>query len=127
MPKMVQVMADQKVIADQVVYADTYQLRRTGVLGKDKLEINEGVLLISSTKTCLSLFHSIHMFGVPFDLAVAWLNKDRKIIHLKLAKPGRIYFPPGLFTDTSYILELHPDHYKLLQGSTEISWEEYVG
>lgn len=127
MPKTIKVLADQDVIADQVVYADTYQLRRTGVLGKDKLEINEGVLLLSSTKTCLSLFHSIHMFGVPFDLAVAWLTKDRKIINLKLAKPGRIYFPPGLLTDTTYILELHPDHYDLLQGSPSISWEEYVG
>jgi len=127
MPKMVQVMADQKVIAYQVVYADTYQLRRTGVLGKDKLEINEGVLLVTSRKTCLSLFHSIHMFGVPFDLTVAWLTKDRKIIHLKLAKPGRMYFPPGILTDTTYILELHPDHYDLLQGLPTISWEEYVG
>ncbi len=127
MPKMVQVMADQKVIADQVVYADTYQLRRTGVLGKDKLEINEGVLLVTSRKTRLSLFHSIHMFGVPFELAVAWLSKDRQIIHLKLAKPGRMYFPPWFFTDTTYILELHSDHYDLLQGSPTISWEEYVG
>ena len=124
MPKIIQIMADQKVIADQVVYADTYQLRRQGVLGKDKLETNEGILLLSSTKTCLSLFHSIHMFGVPFDLAVAWLTKDRKITHLIIAKPGRMYFPPGFFTDTSYILELHPEHYELLQSSTEIYWEE---
>jgi len=123
-PKMLRVKADQKVIADQVVYADTYQLRRQGVLGKEKLETNEGVLLLSSTKTCLSLFHSIHMFGVPFDLAVAWLNKDRKILHLKLAKPGWIYFPPGLLTETTYILELHPEHYKLLQETTELYWEE---
>jgi uncharacterized membrane protein (UPF0127 family) len=121
---MIQVMADQKVIADQVVYADTYQLRRQGVLGREKLETNEGVLLVSSTTTCVSLFHSIHMFGVPFELAVAWLTKNRKIIHLKLAKPGRMYFPPGFFTETSYILELHPEHYELLQGSTELYWEE---
>ncbi|RLD08469.1 MAG: hypothetical protein DRI65_02235 [Chloroflexota bacterium] len=124
MPEMVQVMVDQKVIANQVIYADTYQLRRQGVLGKEKLETNEGVLLVSSSSTGMSLFHSIHMFGVPFELAVAWLTRNRKIIHTKLAKPGRIYFPPGFFTDTAYILELHPEHYELLQGSTEISWEE---
>ena len=121
---MIQVMADWKVIADQVVYADTYKLRRQGVLGRDKLETNEGVLLVSSTSICLSLFHSIHMFGVPFGLAVAWLTKDRKIIHSKLAKPGRMYSPPGFFTKTSYILELHPEHYEILQGSTELYWEE---
>lgn len=124
MPKTIRVMADQKVVADQAVYADTYQLRRKGVLGKDKLEINEGVLLVTSRTTCLSLFHSIHMFGVPFDLAVAWIARDGRVVHLKHTKTGRIYFPPGFFTDTSYVLELHPDHCELLQGSTKISWEE---
>lgn len=124
MTRMIQVKADQKPIADQVVYADTYKLRRQGVLGREKLETNDGVLLVYSTKTRISLLYSIHMFGVPFNLTVAWLSKDRKILYLKLAKPGRVYFPPGFLTDTAYILELHPEHYELLKRSTQIDWEE---
>ena len=124
MDKLIRVKADLNIIADNVIYADTKQLRNKGVLGKRVLTRNEGVLLVMPQRTGLSLFHSIHMFGVPFDLAVAWLDKNGQILDLKLAKPGRMYFPSGLFTDTSYILEVHPDHFPQLQKSTKIHWED---
>jgi len=127
MTGLVRVTADGTVIADKVVYADTYQLRRKGLLGKDRLEANEGALLVMPCKTGLSLLHSIHMFGVPFDLAVAWLDLKGQIIQTKRAKPGRMYFPPGFFTDTAYILELHPQHLSLLQSAPEITWEDAGG
>ena len=78
-------------------------------------------------RTGLSLFHSIHMFGVPFALAVAWLDKEGNIIDQKLAKPGRMYFPPGFFTDTEFILEVHPDHLPKLKQCKRIHWEEING
>lgn len=124
MDKLVRIKIDRDIAADNVIYADNQQLRRKGVLGREEIAENEGVLMVMPCKTGLSLFHSIHMFGVPFDLAAAWLNRNRKIIHLKIAKPGRIYFPPGFFTDTAYILELHPKHYERLKRSTRIDWEE---
>jgi len=127
MDKLIRVSAGGQMIADQVVYADTSQLKNKGVLGRSSLGTNEGVLLVMPCRSGLSLLHSIHMFGVPFDMAVAWLDKNGQILHLKLAKPGRIYFPPGFFTDTEYILELHPDHLPLLQKSTKIQWEEPRG
>ena len=123
MDKLIKVKADQNIIANKVVYADTAQLRNKGVLGRKDLASNEGVLLVMPCRTCLSLFHSTHMFGVPFCLAAAWLDKYGNILHCKLAKPGRIYFPPSLFTDAAYILEVHPDHYPLLQNSNQIRWE----
>lgn len=127
MGKLIQVTADQKLIADKVVFADTRELRNKGVLGKQSLAPNEGVLLVMPGRTGLSLFHSIHMFGVPFNLVIAWLDKDGHILDLKLAKPGRMYFPKGFFTDTEYILEVHPDHFQLLQNSQQIHWEEPSG
>ncbi len=121
---MIKLTADQNIIANKVVYADTAYLRNKGVLGRHNLAINEGVLLVMPCKTCLSLFHSIHMFGVPFSLAAAWLDKYGNILHLKLARPGRMYFPPGLFTDTAFILEVHSDHLPLLQKTKQIRWED---
>ena len=127
MNKLIKVIADQNIIANKAVYADTPHLRKKGVLGRHALATHEGVLLVMSRRTGLSLFHSIHMFGVPFALAVAWLDKYGNILDLKLAKPGRIYFPSGLFTDTRYILEVHPDHFPQLQKSTKIHWEDFNG
>lgn len=127
MDKLIKVKADQKIIADKVVYADTRELRNKGVLGRQTLAVNEGVLLVMPGRTGLSLFHSIHMFGVPFELAVAWLDKDGYILDLKLAKSGRMYFPRGFFTNSSYVLEVHPDHYQILQDSQQIHWEDLSG
>ena len=124
MDKLIRVSADQVLVASKVVYADTAQLRKKGVLGRPALGTDEGVLLVMPGRTGLSLLHSIHMFGVPFALAVAWLDKSGQILDLKLARPGRMYFPLGLFTDTAYILEVHPDHFPQLQKTTKIHWED---
>ena len=127
MDKLITVSADQEIIADKVVYADTAQLRKKGVLGRHAFANTDGVLLVMPTRLELSLFHSIHMFGVPFGLAVAWLDEDGNILDLKKAKPGRIYFPSGVRTKTRYILEVHPDHFLQLENSTKVNWEELNG
>ena len=127
MDKKVKVTADQKLIASKVIYADTAQLRKRGVLGKSALASSDGVLLVMPPRLGLSLFYSIHMFGVPFELAAAWLDKDGNILDLKLAKPGRMYFSPGFFTDTRYILEVHSDHLPQLKKSTSVHWEDLDG
>jgi len=124
MDKLIKVSADQNLIASKVVYADTNELRNKGVLGRQALGTDEGVLLVMPDRPGLSLLYSIHMFGVPFTLAVAWLDKNGQILDVKLAKPDRMYFPSGLFTDTAYILELHSDHLSQLQQSTQIHWED---
>lgn len=127
MDKLIRVSADQNLIASEVAYADTGQLRKKGVLGRLALGTDEGVILEMPERPGLSLFYSIHMFGVPFVLAVAWLDKNGQILDVKLARPGRMYFPSGLFTDTAYILEVHPDHLPQLQKSTKIHWGDPNG
>ena len=123
MDKLIKVSVDETTIADKVVYADTSQLRKKGVLGRLSLAPNEGVLLAMPPRPGLSMMYSIHMFGVTFGLAIAWLDINGNIIDQKLAKPGRMYFPPGLFTDARFILEVHPDHFPLLQKSKQLHWE----
>ena len=127
MDKLVKVSADQTIIAEKIVYADTPRLRKMGVLGRHTLDSNEGVLLVMPPRLGLSLLYSIHMFGVPFGLAIAWLDKEGNIIDQKLAKPGRMYFPRGIFTKTRFILEVHPDHLPKLKQCKRIHWEEING
>lgn len=121
----------ERVIADRVVYADTPALRRKGVLGaseavhqKQSLDPDEGVLLAMPPRLGLSLFHSIYMFGVPFELGVAWLDDEGVILDVKRARPGRMDFPSGLLTKTRYILEVHPAHHSLLKKGNRVRWRE---
>ncbi len=127
MDKKVKVTADQKLIASKVIYADTAQLRKRGVLGKSALASSDGVLLVMPPRLGLSLFYSIHMFGVPFELAAAWLDQEGNILEAKIARPGKVYFPTGLTTKTRYILEVHSDHLPQLKKSTSVQWEDLDG
>ena len=127
MDKLIKVTADQQLIASKVLYADTPQLRKKGVLGKFALASSDGVLLVMPGRLGLSLFYSIHMFGVPFGLAAAWLDQEGNILEAKIARPGKMYFPPGFLTDTRYILEVHSDHLPQLKKSTSVQWEDPSG
>ena len=123
MENKIQVLIDGKMVADEVIYADTPQLKKQGVLGKKDLKRNEGVLLEMKERWGLSILHSIHMVGVPFSLAVVWLDRSGKIIHVQLAQPGRLYFPQGILTKSAYILELSVHHLDLLNMAKKISWK----
>jgi len=136
----------ERLIADQVICADTPALRRKGLLGRQTLDPDEGALLVirctawglDLPRLGLSLFHSIHMFGVPFELAAAWLDEKGIILDAKHARPGRMYFPspgedrcPGVLrcipfgvTRSRFILEVHPDHLHLLQEGHRVRWRE---
>ena len=122
MEKRIQVLLDGRVVADEVVYADTPQLKKKGVLGKKVLKSNEGVLLEMKGRWGFSLLHSIHMAGVPFTLAAVWIDRSGNIIRFQLAQPGRFYFPPGILTKSAYILELSIHHLELLKRAKKISW-----
>ena len=127
MDKLIKVSADNHFIADNVVYADTAQLRKKGVLGRQSLDPSEGVLLAMPPRPGLSMMYSIHMFGVPFEMTLVWLDKDGNVLDQKLGKPGRMYFPKGIFTLTRFILEVHPDHHPILSRSKAIHWEDQSG
>jgi len=124
----------KRLIADQVIYADTPALRRKGLLGRQTLDPSEGALLVIRCtarglvppRLGLSLFHSIHMFGMPFELAAAWLDEEGTILDVKRARPGRMIIPSGIFTKARYILEVHPAHLPLLQKRHRIRWREAV-
>jgi len=123
MGKTIQVLVDGRMVADEVIYADTHQLKKKGVLGKKDLKSNEGVLLEMKERWGFFLLHSIHMVGVPFPLAAAWIDSSGEIIHVRLAQPGKFYFPPGILTKSAYILELSVRHLELLTRAKKISWK----
>ena len=123
MTKSIQVFVDGRMVADEVIYADTPQLKKKGVLGKKDLKRSEGVLLDMKGRWGLSILHSIHMVGVPFPMAVAWLDISGEIISVQLAQSGRFYFPPGISTKNAYILELSVHHLELLTRAKKISWK----
>ena len=84
---------------------ESFLARLRGLMFRSHLNVNEGILLEISRDSRLDA--SIHMFFVPFDLAVIWINSDLCVVDKVLARAWHpAYFPKQA---ARYTLEIHPD------------------
>ena len=124
MGKILEVSIDGNVVADRVVLCDDWESKRTGLLGRNRLASGEGVLMPMPGIRSLSLgfLTSIHMVGMKFDIAVAWLKKDGTVVKSVKAKKGDLYH--ATFHPANYVMELHEDHLHLLKKGSMVTWKE---
>jgi uncharacterized membrane protein (UPF0127 family) len=72
-----------------------------------RLEQDEGLLLVERRDSRIDT--SIHMFFVPFDLAVVWIDSEMTVVDRIIAKSWRpAYFPAR---EARFTLELHPGRF----------------
>ena len=91
----------------RVGYCDSFLCRLRGLMFRSRLDLDEGLLLVERRDSRLDT--SIHMFFVPFDLAVFWINSEMTVVDKVIAKSWRpAYFPKA---DAKYTLEIHPDRW----------------
>ena len=91
----------------RVGYCDSFTCRLRGLLFRPRLDPDDGLLLVEKRDSRLDT--SIHMFFVPFDLAVFWINSEMTIVDKVIAKSWKpAYFPKA---DAMYTLEVHPSRW----------------
>jgi uncharacterized protein len=89
----------------RVGYCDSFICKLRGLMFRSCLPLDEGLLLVEKRDSRIDT--SIHMFFVPFDLAVFWINSEMIVVDKVIAKSWRpAYFPK---TDARFTLEIHPD------------------
>jgi uncharacterized membrane protein (UPF0127 family) len=88
-----------------VGYCDSFLCRLRGLMFRSQLGLNEGLLLVEKRDSRLDT--SIHMFFVPFELAVFWINSEMIVVDKVIAKSWH----PAYISkaDAKYTLEVHPD------------------
>lgn len=88
-----------------VGYCDSFPCKLRGLMFRPRLDPDEGLILVEKRDSRLDT--SIHMFFVPFDLAVFWINSEMTVVDKILAKSWKpAYFPKA---DARYTLEIHPN------------------
>lgn len=109
-------------LASLVVCCISSKSRRAGLLGKKRLSPEEGVLLVmpDGRRGGAGLTTSIHMMGMKFSIAAAWLDECGSVVHSVLARPWRPYFASPW--PANFVLELHPDHLAKLQPGVKVNW-----
>ena len=67
------------LVADRAQIANTSSLRRTGLLGHERLDAGEGLWIVPC--------EAVHTFGMKFAIDVVFLNRQKKV--LKIARDVR--------------------------------------
>lgn len=84
---------------------DSFVCRLRGLMFRPHLDPDDGLLLTIGRDSRAD--SSIHMFFVPFDLAVFWINSEMEVVDKVLAKSWHpAYFPAR---GARFTLEIHPD------------------
>lgn len=86
----------------------------TKYIGQD-----DGLLLVYRVESRTNA--AIHMFFVGMDLGVIWLNDDRQIVDLILAKSWASMYRPQ--APAQYILEIHPERLPEFKIGDKLSFE----
>ena len=74
---------------------------------KRELSPEEGIILVEREEGIVSA--SIHMFFMNFDLAVIWLNAEKRVVTRMVAQKWKPYYSPK--SPARYTLEIHPSRY----------------
>lgn len=105
----------------RVKYCDSFLCRLRGLTFRDRLEADDGLLLVQRRRDS-RIDASIHMLFVPFDLNVVWINTDMTVVDKVIAKSWRpAYFPAK---PACYVLEIHPDRWEDYQIGDKVEFQD---
>ncbi len=83
-------------------YCKDFLCQLRGLSFRRSLPIDEGLLLVQSRESKLDA--AIHMLFMWMDLTVVWLNKEKQVVDIRLARRWRpVYIPDA---PAMYVLEL---------------------
>lgn len=94
---MIQLILDNKIVLNKVVLADSFFKRLIGLLGKGKLDNEEGLLICHCRQ--------VHTFFMKFNIDVVFLSKQLEVLYIQedLAKNKISKY----IKDSYYVLELN--------------------
>jgi len=90
----------------RIPWCDSFGCRLRGLMFRAGIGQDEGLLLVQERDSRLD--SSIHMFFVPFDLAVFWIDASLTVVDKKLARSWKPAYASR--RPARYILEIHPQH-----------------
>ncbi|HSL43366.1 MAG TPA: DUF192 domain-containing protein [Anaerolineales bacterium] len=110
MPKTIAIENKNRPIegALRIKYCDTFFTQLRGLSFRSRLLRDEGLLLVGNRDSRID--SSIHMFFVPFDLSVIWIDSAMQVVDKVIAKAWRPAYFPKL--PAKYALEIHPERWR---------------
>jgi uncharacterized membrane protein (UPF0127 family) len=86
-------------------YCDSFLCRLRGLMFRSSLAHEQGLLLVEKRDSRFDT--SIHMLFVYMDLAVIWINSEKVVVDVLLARSWRPAYASR--QPARYTLEIHPE------------------
>lgn len=103
-----------------VGYCSSFICRLRGLMFRRKLSKDEGLLLVQSGDSYLSV--AIHMLGMWTDLTLVWVDSAGKVVDRCMAHPWHIVYIPQ--KPAKYVLEINPSRFNEFNVGDEVSFEK---
>jgi hypothetical protein len=102
-------------------WGDSYFSRLRGLMFRARLADGEALILVEARDSRTTA--SIHMFFVPFPIAVVWINSAGQVVDKVLAEPWRPFYAPR--EPARYTLETHPEFLDKVAVGDELLFENF--
>jgi len=96
----------------------SFWLKLKGLMFTKQIGEYEGVMFVEANPSRINT--AIHMFFMNYDIAVIWLDKDKKVVDKVLARKWAPAYVPA--QPACYVLETHPDRLGDFSIGDLINW-----
>ena len=109
-----------RILAKRAKWCNTFLTKLRGFTFRRTLAADDALVRVYGADS--SINSAIHMFFVPFDLGVIWVNDAGEVVDTVVAKSWRPSYAPQ--APARYIIELHPDLLPQVQVGDRIRFAE---
>jgi len=102
-------------------YCDSFLCRLKGLMFRNSIPEDWGLLLVQPSESIVNA--AIHMFGVPFNLGVIWINEAGMVVDLAEVKKWVGVKSPK--KPARYILEVTPSRLAEFNVGDKIAFVEH--
>ena len=116
---MIRNLATGDILAYRVEVCDTFWKRGRGLMFRRRLAEDEALVFIHRKESISET--SIHMLFVFFDIGVIWLDRQRRVVDKKVARPFHPYYAPG--QPAQFFVECHPHALGFVDVGDQLDWD----
>ena len=100
-------------------WCQSFYSRLRGFTFRTHLEGNDGLVLVEAHDNRMDT--AIHMFFLPTDLAVVWVNSNHIVVDIALAKAWHPFYASA--KPARYVIEYHPNRHGDFQPGDQVAFE----
>ena len=105
-------------LARRVTRCDTFWRRLRGLMFRRRLSPDEAYLFVFGSESVVAA--SVHMAFVFYPIALVWLDRQRRVVDVRLAKPFRLCYAPR--KGAQYLVEGTPGLLDRVRGGDRIGF-----